>query len=291
MGEVFRNNFLCDETQFSELAAGVRPDTPHSLRYGTNPLVRKPIVALNDGRLVAPVLKHVICKATPECLYFDGIHAAKNRFTVALGEAFEWYVGSQIQALVGATVFREIVYQENKHSKKSADVIAVLPDLVLVIEAKASRMNAKSKSDVAPFYDDIAKKVIPAVDQVERTCQLIAQRKSEFLNIPGDRPIMGLVVTLEPYHLHDFGVKPSSGDDAFRVRVCSSRDLEVLVSLGVVAASKLVLDLADEGSRESVSEAVVQRNIPIGLNSVLERSWKTFSVAERNAWTVPWRFV
>src|SRR5579872_6445153 len=94
-------------------------------------------------------------------------------------------------------VEREIEYQRGSFT---TDVILVWPDFVLLVESKAMRLTEASRMGGPTLANEIERTIGKAIDQIGTTAGLIGTRHPKLAHIPGDRPIYGLIVTLEPYH-------------------------------------------------------------------------------------------
>lgn len=172
-------------------------ERPGFARWSFNPLVNRPLLAV-DGDLLAPAAHFVLDKITPTSLYFVGLATWGLKFTTALGGMFEAYVGSNLRLIAGAQVHPEIVYGSSEH--RSCDYIVVLDDLVMLVEAKAARPAIDVRMGADGNSHDLSKKIGHARDQLEETARLVRGRYPEFTHIPVDREMVGLIVTLEPFH-------------------------------------------------------------------------------------------
>ena len=167
-------------------------------KWSPSPLLDMPIIILEDGQRVVPWNRALISKFSPNGLFYAGIRTFGNAFPEALGSAFEAYVGDNLRLLAHAeSVIPERVY--GKPERKTCDWIVVFDECVLLVEVKATRPNAELRLGTPEGYDDLARKVGKAADQVETTGQLIVDRHDVVRDVPSDRPLVGLVVTLEPF--------------------------------------------------------------------------------------------
>ncbi|MGW2989043.1 hypothetical protein [Streptomyces goshikiensis] len=163
----------------------------------------------------------VLGKVSPMGLYYTGQDHYKKRddddqtllaFTRDLGELFEQYVGRHLCLLPGAEVHSEIVYGRN--GEKSIDWIVVLPGLVLLVEAKAFRPTADLRlGPQQTFPKELNTKLGKAIGkQIPNTAKLIRERHPKSAHVPDDRPMFGIVVTTERYHLvKSSGLRPAAG--------------------------------------------------------------------------------
>jgi hypothetical protein len=179
--------------------AGAAEEIRGSEKWSLSPLVNRPVVTLPDGRYVMPWPRLVLDRITPTGLYFIGLELFGSAFTDSLGLMFENYVGAQLELLEHATVIPEIIY--GKSNEKTVDFFVVAPEVVVLIEAKAARPIRATRLGEPDGDEDTAKKVGYAFTQIERTAELIRNGHPALAAIPNDRPVLGLVVTLEPFYL------------------------------------------------------------------------------------------
>jgi len=190
-----------DEHQHTAKAVPVEPGRED---WAFNPLMTKPVVVHSHDSPVGlcPFPLMALQRGTLTSLYFDGRNIAGEQFAGELGYAVEDYVESVLRSLVdlsdaACALHTEIVY--DKSQRKSADFFVVFDELVLVIEVKAARQIEHLRQGHQTGVTDMIKKISKAADQIETSADLIHQRHGSFTHIPSDRPIRGLVVTLEPW--------------------------------------------------------------------------------------------
>lgn len=122
---VIGTTFATDFDGFKKMAA-TAPALPDLERYMFNPLTARPLLRLDDGRLLAPVPKLILHRLSPIEQYYEGIRRWGDPFAHDLGELLEDYVGRQLKTLPGATVHAEILYGGKRNNeKKSVDWIVV----------------------------------------------------------------------------------------------------------------------------------------------------------------------
>jgi hypothetical protein len=170
-----------------------------------NPLQARPFVRLDETAFLAPVPTYVFWRASAPALYYLALErlaeAEKSTFTDDVGVLFEDYVARQAEQLRSGSPAPLVVYREIAvRGGHTSDVIVVWPDFILIIEAKATRLTEESRLGGPSLGHDIERTIGKAVDQIEATRRLIVSRDTAVAHIPSDRPIYGLVVTLEPYH-------------------------------------------------------------------------------------------
>lgn len=258
---VVNESFATDIAGFRRLAESA-PPLANLERYMFNPLTARPFLRLADGRLIAPVPQLIARRLSPIELYYPGIQRWNQPFTRDLGELFEDYVGRQLRTLPGATVYSEIKYGPKKEKKDSIDWIAVFPGLVLLVEAKASRLVAAARAGGKNAQQAVAETLNEALIQIERTYQAINDGAAGFSEIPTDRPFVGLVATLDSAYMAN---TPLARDFLYQARlptlIGSVRELESLVAVGQrLPASEVLKQITDDPEmRTSMLGSALQR--------------------------------
>lgn len=269
--------------------AGRRTEVSGAERWSLSPLVGKPVVALPGGSYVVPWPRLVLDRITPTGLYYIGLDAFGPTFTDALGTMFENYVGSQLALLQYASVKPEIVY--GKSSSRSVDYFIVTQDVVVLVEVKAARPVWATRLGDPLGDEDTTKKVGHAFTQIERTAEHIRSCHPDFSAIPGDRPLCGLVVTLEPFHFVNLGlysdvlVQPS-----IPITVASSHELEGTVAALLSATdtgTRLHAALTPEGPGKTTDLRKAAEGLANNPNPPLEEAWQRFTepwFEQREGW-------
>ena len=173
-------------------------EVPDREKWSPNSLQARPLVAI-DNDLVAPAAHYIIERITPTGLYYIARDAWGKKFTDALGPMFEGYVGTQLRLLPDATLKPEIVF--GSPEQKSCDFILILDEVVVVVEVKASRPTIAVRVGQNDDDKELLGKLGHAGKQIVTTARHIRERHPAFTDIPSDRPLVGLIVTLEPFHL------------------------------------------------------------------------------------------
>lgn len=270
---VARRWFTQTLDQFRSAAQNNAINDPSLKRYEFNPLVRAPFVEIQSGVSIAPVLPRVLLRATPGSLYYVGVEHGGNDFANALGSVFEVYVGMQLQLADPARLIRE---REYKRGAKSVDYIAVFDSLLLLIEVKATPLTISSRLGLGSLSKDILRAPGKAEIQIERTAKLIRQKHAAFRDVPSDRPMLGLIVTLEPYCACDNNWVIPDGGRTLAIGLCSSHELEDLMTMPQSLLRRKLSEAATRNADRTWSVRDVIANTPVGKNPILERAWKAY---------------
>lgn len=258
---------------------GSRVEVKGAEKWSLNPLVAKPIVTLPNGDYVMPSPRLIVNRITPTGLYFITLEGFGRKFPDSLGCLFEEYVNTQLGLLNHADIRREISY--GSPIKKTVDFFVITPEVVLLVEVKASRPTQDTRFGSPDGDTDVRNKIGNAYTQIEQTARLLRSNHPAVATIPSDRPLCGLVVTLEPFNL----IKTVFYEDLFEglssipVLVESSNDFETAVAA--------LSDAHDIGTR--LLNAWTSTNKPVrslndattGLstrnNPILHNAWNRFT--------------
>lgn len=173
---------------------------PGRALWSPNPLQHRPLVAEGD-ELIVPVPEYVLGRMSPSGLWFTGLSEFGTRFTDALGTAVENYVGEQLSLIRQATILPEVAY--GSPERKTVDWFVVTDDAVVLVEVKAARPAVALRTGVGGGDEQLLQRIGKARDQIDRTAALLVDGHPAVAHIPSDRPLRGLVVTLEPFHMVD----------------------------------------------------------------------------------------
>ena len=195
------------------------------------------VLAFNDLRAVRTPLRRTL------------LEMAKGQFTQDIGDLFEAYVGLQLQQFPDAEVIPEITYDAD--NKRSVDWIVIWDDLVILVEAKATRLGLQARMGTDQLLVDLDRTLGKANRQIKVSSDCIRDGHAAFAAIPDDRPLMGLVVTLEPYfHVNSSQTRALLPDPGIPTIACSARELEQLVTVGMIeSASALLHGIAADAER------------------------------------------
>jgi hypothetical protein len=273
--EVTERHFVIDQKAFkAENEERRLSRDPQLRRFEYNPLRGRPFLSGFGTGYLAPSSHLIIPKGSPLGLYYMGIAHFGNDFARELGDLFEQYVGRQLRQLPDAEVHAEIVYQDER---RSVDWIVLFEDLVLLVEVKSTRPTQQLRLGVLDRTSAALRQIKHAYQQLETTAALITDRNPSFRHIPADRPIHGLVVTMEPFHTANapFQKEVRSNTD-IPVTVCSATELEHLVTLRDASASQLLLERHGDPltSTYSLNTSLVGRSV--GRNAILDAGWDSY---------------
>ena len=234
-------------------------------RFTFNPLIDTPVVAGLGPSLLMPVPDYLIGKPTTSGLYYTGLSKWGVAFAHDVGRLFEAYVGRQLALIPGVQVYPEITYRHEKDLRKSIDWIVVFPNLVLLVEVKAARPTEALRAGAEGSAAALQQAFNKGHKQLGTTFDLIQARVAEFAHIPTDRPTVGVVVTLEDFHvansiLHLPMYSPSPKLPTLAVAV---EELEGIVCLGPATEAFLRDQLnRPPGQYANLRQALSTHNIP-----------------------------
>ncbi len=245
-------------------------------RFGFNPLSSRPAVAgLADGLLI-PVPGYIVRKASPLGIYYAGLEKWGTPFTADLGELFEAYVGRQLELLPDAAVLPEIAYGRKK-GERSVDWFAVFEDCVVLVEVKSTRPTEPVRLADDRIADALGGILTHAVRQLNTSASLVRGRQPGFEGIPSDRPLVGLVVTMEPFHTVNTpftrGYLPACD---IPYRVCGALELEQLVTVSDISAGRLLLDHLTDPQKDGWSVQSALTGHEGGRNQIIDDAWATY---------------
>ena len=206
-------HFATSTEQFraeNEKAAGARRSA--TINCAGSPITRCAAVPCSPGSGPATCAR---CRSWPGPRPHRGActslaWATSGRVRERPGEPVQQYVGRQLRLLPGAQVLPEITYGPKSARRKTVDWIVVLPEVVLLVEVKSAIPTEPVRLGTPDAADAIVSKLGKAVDQIDITAQLINDRDPALAEVPADRPVLGLAVTLEPFHIANaFGLLPA----------------------------------------------------------------------------------
>ncbi|MFC8360826.1 hypothetical protein ACFUIY_13240 [Streptomyces griseorubiginosus] len=276
---VTEKHFVTDVAAFRQANDRARMTAdPLLRRYEFNPLRDKPLVEGYGPGFLAPVNQLIPAKASPLGIYYTGIARFGDAFAQDLGDLFEAYVGRQLRLLPDAAVQPEIVYGRNK--ARSVDWIVVTDELVLLVEVKSVRPTWHLRLATDKRVAEVNRMLGRAYEQIDNTASLIASGQREFAAIPTDRPVHGLVVTMEPFHIVNAPVqRPQLPATTVPVTVCSISEVENMVTITDAPVGALLLERAGDAQRSTYALREALLGHAHARNAVLDAGWDSY----------PWR--
>jgi len=198
-------------------------------KYALNPLGSKPLVDLGQLGIWAPVAAMIPRALSVANLYYLAAEAWGAEFTNDLGLRTEEYVGEQLGLVSGVQLHPEIVYKIGKNERKSVDWIWVHKEAVVLIESKSARLSRPGHTDSQAMAKSTSQYLVSARRQIDVTAGLIRGRAAGFAHLPVDRPIIGVVLTSEPFYLGNSTLPEYGAKSETPSIVVSLRELEQLV--------------------------------------------------------------
>ena len=251
-----------------------KPD-PDYRRFGYNPLSRFPVVSGLDEHWWMPVPQLLLRKASPIGIFYAGMATFGKTFADDLGPLFEGYIGDQLR-LLDPDVIDEIPYKEGKNNKLSVDYILVLPHCVLLVDAKSTRPTEDIRWGGPKAEDKLRALLNHGIGQLSNTARLITERHPNFAHIPADRPIVGLLVTMEAFHtVNTPFVSKALESCTIPYRVASAEEIEALVRLNVDDIGQRLLEHLNDPEREGHSIKTLVEVRELERNKVLDAAWES----------------
>lgn len=251
---------------------------PHLERYAYNPLLKTPLVDLGKGGIVAPQTALIPRTVTPSGLFYLGAETWGETLPRQLGYRFEAYVGRQLRSIEVFQVHPEIVY--GKPEQRSVDWLVVTPSVVILVECKSRRLTLDARAGGDTLVAEVVKRLDEARGQINRSAKRIQDRSEAFSHIPGDRPMVGLIVTSDPFYMSN---TPFIGKHLQQADVptlfASIRELEHLVSLPPEQIASTLLSIATDAERATWHLGSALTGAPHNRNTILEAAWQKLSWA------------
>ena len=259
-------------------AEGQKYQIADAKMWSFNPLMGRPLIEYRGSGFVLPVYNYLIQKMTPLGFYFTGLSHFGSDFPRAMGDSFERYVGRHLAQLAdaGAVVIPEITF--GRENKRTIDYFLVFEELVVLVEVKGLRATADARAGVDEGLENLVRKVQDARDQIDKTAALIGTIP-ELSHIPSDRPLRGLVVTIEPVHQIDTYVYADKfGTNVVESSTSCAHDLErICPTLAKQSdAGRRVLDALtfNDPTPPSLDRAV--KDLPVERNPVIDALWDSW---------------
>jgi hypothetical protein len=242
---VLSRHFAIDTASFKEVERPWRENAAAELRRFTyNPLRESPLISGYGSGYLCPSPHLAWSKSTPLGLYFTGRkHYGDMSFARDMGHLFEAYIGRHLRLLPNAQVHPEIIHRYGRKGSQqlnSVDWIVEFPDLLLLVEVKATMPTEAVRLGDLDAAQAAWNKLIKASDQIDAVAGYLRDGHEAYAHIrPAGRPILGLVITLEPFYLiNAYDLLPARTTPFY---VASAEELERLVTVTSTTASQLML--------------------------------------------------
>lgn len=264
-------------------AHAAAPEVPSSLaRYDFNPLSARPLVDLGEQGIWAPQVMLVDRALHPLNLYYRGWDAWGKSFADDLGIRTEAYVGRQLSLVADAdSLHKEIVYKEGKDEKKSIDWFWVTDQAVILFECKSARLTLEARAGGTKVSDIADRTLNKARKQLDETERRIQSRIPPFDQFPNDRPIVGVVVTAEPFYLANSTFTEYGVGSRIPSLTMSLRELETWVCVPAEVAVDSLLKVLGDPERRSwpfdmALREILDDAVEPSRNPILDEAWKQY---------------
>ncbi|MDP9989196.1 hypothetical protein QMY03_09495 [Arthrobacter sp. KFRI-F3372] len=270
--EIMRTQFTSTLKEFKLKNADHYHPGPYR-RFSHNPLLNTPAISGVIGNLVIPVAPMITRKISPQGIYYAGTAKWGNTFAEEMGDLFEQYVGRQLQLVPDALVYPEITYGPQR--RKTIDWFVVLDNAVLLIEVKSVRPTDPVRMADTRSSEELSRMLGKAFEQINRTSQLMDDGQPELALIPSSLPRIGLVITMEDFHVVNSTLVRNlyRTDEGVPSFVASIAELEWAVTLQR-ALDAFLLDLVNDPESQGWSIRSRFGSEKAQVNSVIEEAWQ-----------------
>ena len=147
---------------------------------------------------------------------------------------------------------------------------------------KSTRPTEPVRLADASVADTLKRFLGRAVEQLSKSAALVRGRQAGFAAIPDDRSLLGLVVTMEPFHTVNM---PRTAGDLpacdIPFRICGVMELEQLVTVSDVSLGRLLLDHLTDPQKDGWSARSALEGHTRNRNAVLDAAWATYPWKDR----------
>ncbi len=172
--------------------------------YNLNPLLRWPILRVDEERFVLP-LPRLLLRRITEGLYYDLVRTDQGRFGNVLGLSFEIYVDRLLQDLPGVPLLIPQLTYGDRRTEVTCEWIAVDKDVAILIECKTRALSALAKvtGDRHRIRKDLSREhgVVDGIIKLKRVRDAIESRAPGLEQLHHVTKVMGLLVTLDDFYL------------------------------------------------------------------------------------------
>ena len=151
----------------------------------------------------------------------------------------------------------------------------MLPEVVLLVEVKSAIPTEPVRLGTPDAAGAMLGKIGKAFTQIDVTAQLIADRDPALAAVPADRPVLGLAVTLEPFHMANapFNLLPAARTP---VTVADAAEIEVMVTITGTSPGSILLDRAADEVRSTWSLDTALNGHARSRNPILDEAWNSY---------------
>jgi len=244
-------------------------------RHAFNPLVARPLIDLGERGIWAPQPMLISASMFPNSLYYRGIQMWGSSFARTLGSINEQYVGKQLRLLAKDSLLPEI---EFKPGHLTVDWIWITDAAVVLVECKSARLTLGAKAGDDSLSENVTRSVGKGRAQIDTTARLIRAKHPALSHVPSDRPILGMVVTAEPFYLANSGIPEYHFQSLTPSLVVSLRELETWVCLSPTRAVDFLSEvLADPEKRTWAMSSAMSTDERVRRNPILDDAWSQYS--------------
>jgi hypothetical protein len=254
----------------------------HLQRFAFNPLVARPFVDLGVAGIWAPQTMYVERAFTAANLFYRGIAAWGRSFAEDLGDRVEAYVGRQLGLMVPeAELSPEIEYKVGRDLRKSVDWIWSSPRATVLFECKSARPTLGARAGDASLPQLVERTLVKAREQLDTTADLIRRQVPPFDQFSCRLPIVGVVVTCEPFYLANSRL-PEYGDASDTPSlVMALREIEQWVIAPPDEALSELLEVLEDSERRTWGFGrAMKLDRGSQRNALLEAAWRRYDFDE-----------
>jgi hypothetical protein len=158
---------------------------------------------------------------------------AGDNFGAALGMRVQAYTGRQLRHSGEHTVIEEFRWEQKKRGGvDSSDWFLVTPQVTVLIQCKSARMGYAANAGTSDGVKQANTVLGKAFGQIRNNADEIRAGNPAYAHIPADRPLVGLVVTAEPFYTANTPpVREVLPDLGIPIMTISLREFELLAAL------------------------------------------------------------
>jgi len=273
------NNYVTDADALA--ATNGRPAPSPWRRFDYNPLLGRPAVRGLHHDWLIPVPALVIRRLSPLGIYYAGMEKWGTRFSDDLGDLFENYIGAHLRLLQQGTIEASFSYDHD--NKETVDYIVTLPEVVVLVEVKSVRPTTAVRAGSEEAGRELERMLGRGIEQLERADALIEQGHTAFAYIPIDRPRIGVLVTMESFHVLNSDLHAPMfrrNRPALPITFASAGEIEHWVTVVDTTPGQVILDsLTRSTDRHDLAVGFALKKALEGRkhrrNPLIEAAWMT----------------